>query len=221
MTTNIITQEQLRALLTANDAETRAEVWLEPLNQCMQAGSITTARRQAAFLAQILLESGQLKHLEEDLVYKHPAQLCAVWPKRFASEVAAIPFCNNEQALANLVYANRMGNGDAASGDGWKYRGRGLIQLTGRDNYARFSSATGFDALNNPDFLQHPVGAALSAAWFWQAQGLNELADQALGGKADEQFDLITHRINGGLTAKDERRALWRHAKQVLGVDVA
>lgn len=223
---NIITEQQLYDILAAAPVDERPGVWTDALNTAMHACAIDSSVRQAAFLAQVLLESGELRHVEEVLSYSGP-RLRQVWPRRFANDAAAAPFVHNPEKLANAVYANRMGNGDEASGDGWRFRGRGLIQLTGRANYASFASfasfasATGMDALAQPDLLLKPAGAALSAAWFWQSRGLNEVADQTLGKDGDAWFVKITIRINGATTGLPQRRAAWMRARRVLGLGVA
>ena len=119
-------------------------------------------------------------------------------------------FAGNAEKIANKVYAGRMGNGDEESGDGWKYHGRGLIQLTGKDNYANCGSSLSVDLLSNPDMLLDPKYAALSAGWFWGKKGLNALADS-------QDYDIMTKRINGGLIGLDDRKAKIAKAISVLG----
>ena len=213
-----ITQEQLRAMLTTADADARAALWVGPLNECMRNCSINTPARQAAFLAQILLESSEFHQLTEGLNYSAD-RLRQVWPQRFPNPETAAAHSHNPEKLANNDYANRMGNGAEASGDGWNYRGRGLIQLTGRSNYELFSRAMGIDALANPDQLQEPAGAAMSAGWFWMSKGLNEVADLAVGADADVHFVDLTRRINGGTTGLPQRRAYWQRALKALGAE--
>lgn len=213
---NPLTESQLRSVLGCADADARPGVWRAALNDAMAACEISTAPRQSAFLAQVLHESAELRHLEESLSYS-PQRLRQVWPQRFPSDAVAAQYGHAPEKLANHIYASRMGNGDEASGDGWRYRGRGLIQLTGRDNYAALAGAVKLDALAQPELLLQPAGAALSAAWFWQAHGLNALADQASGANADVVFADITRRVNGGLNGLTERRAYWLRARQALG----
>lgn len=212
-----ITLTQLQQLLTHSGGEAYAAQWVEPLNAAMRACAIDTPRRQAAFLAQVLVESSELRRLDESLNYT-ARRLRTVWPQRFPSEEIAAQYSGKPQALANHIYADRMGNGDEASGDGWRYHGRGLIQVTGRDNYAQFARTSGIDVLAQPDLLLEPAGAARAAAWFWQAKGLNELADQTAGGDGDMHFVNITRRIDGGTLGLDERRAYWQRARRALGV---
>lgn len=214
---NEITQQQLRSIMIAPDADTRAGHWVAALNDCMRAGAITSAARQAAFLAQVMVESSELRRVDEALSYT-AERLRQVWPPRFPSDEVAERYARNPSALANYVYAGRMGNGDEASGDGWRFHGRGLIQLTGRDNYTAFARAMQVDAVANPDLLLEPAGAALSAAWFWQSKGLNELADQLAGAQADQRFEQLTRRINGGTLGLDVRRAYWLRARTALGI---
>lgn len=211
-----ITQEQLSNLLRTPDHENRAASWVEPVNAAMRVAGITTPRRQAAFLAQVMVESAELRNLEENLSYS-AERLRQVWPARFPDSAAASAYGHSPEKLANKIYANRMGNGDEASGDGWKYRARGLITLTGRDNYASFSTAMQIDALNHPDLLREPAGAALAATWFWQSHGLNELADRLEGPDRDAVFMDICRRVSGNITALSERRACWDRARQLLG----
>ena len=206
-----LTAEQLKTIMPRADAGK----WLDALNAAMDERQINTPQRMAAFLAQIAHESGELTNLEEKLSYS-AMRMCQVWPKRFPTQEAAAPYARNPQKLASRVYAGRLGNGDEASGDGWRYRGRGLIQLTGKSNYASCAKALGLDLVGNPDFLLDPKGAARSAAWFWQSHGLNELADHQLGEDDTEDFTEITKRINGGTIGLEERIDYWQHGLQVL-----
>lgn len=215
-----ITQQDLQRLMTAQGADARAAQWLDALNQAARACAIAGPLRRAAFLAQVMVESSELRHVDEALGYS-PQRLRAVWPQRFPTDEIAQRYAHNPAALANKVYAGRMGNGDEASGDGWRYHGRGLIQLTGRDNYAAFARAMGVDALARPELLLEPAGAALSAAWFWQSKGLNELADGTDGPDADKLFETITRRINGGTLGLDERRRYWRLARAAQQSDAS
>lgn len=170
---------------------------------------INTPDRQASFLAQIGHESANLTRLSENLVYRTPARVMAVWPSRFPTLASTAPYIGNAPALANKVYANRMGNGDEASGDGWKYRGRGLIMITGRDNYDKCGAACGYDLVKNPMFLDSPALACLSAGWFWSSRGLNEIADT-------RDQERVTRRVNGGTHGLAERIAMYELAKRVL-----
>jgi putative chitinase len=212
-----LTPQQLALMLTGHDAALRAGHWIAALNAAMRAAAIDTPARQAAFLAQVLVESDELRRREEALGYS-ARRLRQVWPHYFPSDDVAARYSHRPAALANHVYGGRMGNRDEASGDGWRYRGRGLIQLTGRDNYARFAHASGVDALANPDLLLLPDGAARSAAWFWQSKGLSTLADRDAGAEGEAGFARIGHIVNGGETGREQRRLRWKWARQVLGL---
>ena len=183
--------------------------WLEPLNAAFAKYDISTPARQASFIGQCSHESGNFRILEENLHYSATA-LMRVWPSRFPNLEVANQFAGNAEKIANKVYAGRMGNGDEESGDGWKYHGRGLIQLTGKDNYANCGSSLSVDLLGNPDMLLDPKYAALSAGWFWGKKGLNSLADS-------QDYDTMTKRINGGLLGLDDRKAKIAKAISVLG----
>lgn len=214
-----ITSDQLALLLTGHDTAQRARFWRAALAAAMGASAIDTPARQAAFLAQLLVESDELRRKEEALHYS-PRRLRQVWPHEFPSDAAAAPYGYRPQALANRVYGARLGNRGVASGDGWRYRGRGLIQLTGRDNYASFARTTGLDVLADPDLLLLPHGAARSAAWFWQSRGLNALADHDAGHEGEAAFERISKLVNGGDIGLAQRKARWRRARHVLGLPV-
>ena len=186
----------------------RAAKWLEPLTDAMAQYHIDTPARQAAFLAQIAHESARLGTLEENLNYRAEA-LVKVFPRHFPTLKAAALYARQPVKIANKVYANRMGNGDEASGDGAKYHGRGLIQLTGKDNYRGASQAVGVDLVADPDKATLPRIAAFVAAWFWARNSLNALADAG-------DFTGITRRINGGTTGIQDRLALFQGAKEAL-----
>lgn len=190
-------------------------VWADSLNAALPMFGIDTPDRIASFLAQTGYESSQYNRLEENLRFTTAARLMKVWPKRFPNEASAAPFLNNAQKLADFVYANRMGNGDANSDDGFRFRGRGVIQLTGRSNYTAAGKALGADLVGQPDLLKRPDFACLSAAWFWQSHGLNELADDRTDDSDLEDFTEITRHINGGTTGIKERFTLY---KQVIAV---
>jgi len=183
--------------------------WLEPLNAAFAKYDISTPARQASFIGQCSHESGNFRILEENLHYSATA-LMRVWPSRFPNLEVANQFAGNAEKIANKVYAGRMGNGDEESGDGWKYHGRGLIQLTGKDNYANCGSSLSVDLLGNPDMLLDPKYAALSAGWFWGKKGLNSLADS-------QDYDTMTKRINGGIIGLSDRKEKITKALQVLG----
>ena len=195
-----------------------AETWLAPLSASMRRFDIQSGPRAAAFLAQVIYESDGLTPLSENLHYS-ARRLVAVWPTHFYLPPDVSPgrndaseFVNRPEALANLIYANRMGNGPPESGDGWRYRGRGLIQLTGRSNYSRATHSLGIDLINDPDLLFLETHAATLAGWYWSMTNCNTLAD--LG--SESSFEAITIAINGQLTGIDERRDIWSHAKVLL-----
>jgi|SRR5262249_6507477 len=191
--------------------------WVAPLNGAMARFDISDARRAAAFLAQIAHESNGLRSLTENLNYS-VAGLMNTWPKRFPTLAVAQQYAGNPGKIANHVYALRLGNGDEDSGDGWRYRGRGLIQLTGRGNYRAAGSALSLPLEDDPDQLAQPQAAALSAAWFWKSHGLNELADDTNPANDDEDFETISIKINGGRAGLDSRKAYWAKAKSALGI---
>ena len=200
----MITIVQLAALAPDSDAEVLAP----ELSAAAGEFGIDTARRLAHWLGQLYVESGGFTRFVENLNYS-AERLCAVWPARFATPAAAAIYAHNPQALAGKVYGNRLGN--SQPGDGWAFRGRGLIQITGRDNYARFGQRLGLDLIGHPDLAAEPPAAARIAAAFWSVHGLNALAD------ADD-IEAITRAINGGLTGLDARKAAVAKAKTILGV---
>ena len=184
------------------------EKWLDGLNKCFDKYSINTPERQACFLAQVMHESGGFKFLSENLNYSANA-LMRTWSSRFPDIDTAEKYANNPEKIANKVYAGRMGN--IEEGDGWKYRGRGLIQLTGRENYANFGLNAGVDVLSNPDLLATPEYATLSAGWYWNKRNLNDLAD-----KNPMDIEGITKKINGGLNGIEDRKARTQKVLAVL-----
>ena len=181
--------------------------WEIPLNQVFVKYDIGTPKRQAAFIGQCAVESANFTRLQENLNYS-AQRLTQVWFSRFPNVSMAEPYAHNPEKLANFVYAGRMGN--LQDGDGWQFHGRGLIQLTGRENYANCGSGIGVDIIDNPDLLLTPKYAALSAGWFWNKKGLNALADT-------QEYGTMTRRINGGLTGLEERIAKITKTLQVLG----
>lgn len=187
-----------------------AVTYAAPLTAAMTEFGIDTPRRQAMFLAQVGHESGGLARVVENLNYSAEG-LMRTWPLRFRTMEAAESFARNPERIANYVYASRLGNGDASTGDGWRFRGRGLIQVTGRSNYAAAGQALGLDLIAAPDLLMMPIPAARSAGWFWAVRDLNGPADA--GDLAE-----TTRRINGGLNGLDDRRARYVRACQAMGV---
>ena len=182
------------------------------LDKAMLECGIDTAARARAFLAQVGHESSQLNRVEENLNYSAQA-LRKVFPKYFPTQQEAVMYAYHPERIANRVYADRMGNGSEESGDGWTFRGRGLIQITGRDNYASMSSLMGKDLTIWPDALLLPLDACRSAALWWKANGLNALADKLSGSGERKTFETITKRVNGGLNGIDDRWEIYQRAK--------
>jgi putative chitinase len=190
--------------------------WAQVLDAAAQQFEITTKARLSSFLAQTSFESGQFNYLIENLNYTSSSRLMRVWPKRFPSEESALPYVSNESKLANFVYANRLGNGDAVSGDGFMFRGRGIIQITGRSNYSAVGQALNLNLIDHPELLLEPRYAAMSAGWFWSTRGLNALADDETPANDLEDFAEITRRINGGTVGLKERLAVLNQVETSL-----
>jgi len=196
----MITPEKLHALSIGSE-------WLEPLEATFKRFGIDDVRKQAAFIGQCSHECNHFKVLEENLNYR-AATLERLFGHKFKPE--EIPqYANQPQRIANRIYANRMGNRDEASGDGWLYHGRGCIQLTGHDNYWHFGQAVGQDFVKNPAPVAHPMYAAMSAGWFWATHGCNPLAEA-------ENWVGLTKHINGGTIGLEERIKLMQQALQIL-----
>lgn len=177
------------------------ETYSSHLDNAMTKAGILTKNQKCMFLAQVLHESAMLSTAIENLNYSE-LNLVKVFKKYFDRNTAK-KYARQPQKIANRVYANRMGNGDEMSGDGWKYRGRGLIQLTGKENYINCGKDLGVDLIKNPDYLTNPVGAAMSAGWFWRKNKLNFSA---------EKGDIITNTkiINGGSNGLNHRINLYQ-----------
>jgi len=171
----------------------------EPLNATFERFGINTPRQQAAFLGQCGHECGNFKVFEENLNYRAET-LMKLWPKRFPTLEFAKQYERNPKKIANSVYSNRMGNRDEASGDGYRFRGRGAIQLTGYSSYFHAGQALGVDFVSNPDLVATPLYALLTAGWFWSTHNCNNLAEGAnwLG---------LTKKINGGTIGLEDRVA--------------
>jgi len=197
-------------MLTAEQlAQLRIDpVWVDALNGAFDQFNINTPQRQASFIGQCGHECNNFKVLEENLNYKAEA-LMRLWRGRFPTIEVANQYAKNPQKIANKVYASRMGNRDEASGDGYRFRGRGCIQLTGHANYYHAGQACGVDFVLHPDLVATPQYAALTAGWFWATHGLNAYADAA-------DYLTMTKRINGGTIGLDERIAHINHCLQVL-----
>lgn len=175
-----------------------ADKWVNALNETCEEFAIDTPFRIAGFLSQTAHESAGFKFVSENLNYS-TASLMRVWPQRFPTVEIAQRYAMNPEKIANRAYADRMGNRDEASGDGWKYRGRGLIQLTGKNNYVAYSMACDNEALQHPNIVVEPKYAAESAGWFWNVNKLNTLADA-------QDVVGMTKRINGGINGLDDRQ---------------
>ncbi|MEP2935165.1 MAG: glycoside hydrolase family 19 protein [Gilvibacter sp.] len=187
-----------------------ASKYIGLFDKVLPAYDINTPLRQAQFLAQITQESGGFKYTIENLNYSANA-LYAVFRKYFPTLAAAQAYARQPEKIANKVYANRLGNGNEASGDGYKYRGRGLIQLTGKDNYASFGSSAKIDAVNNPAQVATPQYALASACWFWKSRNINKYADQ-------DDVVMVTKMINGGTNGLASREQYLEEYKKLLGV---
>jgi predicted chitinase len=197
------TDEGAKALTAAMRSvcpEVNAAVWSPGLISAFDHFDFSNDRRKAAALGQFLVEAGPaLNAIVEDLYYS-PDRTCEVWPALFPSSQAAAPYCGDPRRFADYVYAGVNGNGDVASGDGYRFRGRGLIQLTGRDEYEAFGRAIGKTAEEAADFCETHEGAAWSGCWYLVSNGCLPLADAW-------DIDAITRRVNGpAMEAAGERR---------------
>lgn len=202
-----LTQQQLQEMVHGIPY---AKNWHSALIQLLPDYEINTPKRIAAFIAQCAHESGGFKFLRENLNYKAES-LLKVFPKYFKDMATAQAYAKQPQKIANRVYANRMGNGDEASGDGWRYCGRGLIQLTGKDNYSWFAASIETPVEQVTEYLETFEGAAQSACWFWETNGLNKEADAG-------DIKTMTRKINGGFIGLEDRIKHYNHALHVLGV---
>lgn len=205
-----ITQNQLR---DAAPACKHPELWAPLLTDAMQTYGLAADRGNVVeFLAQCAHESQEFNRLEENLNYS-AQRLMAVWPKRFPTLASAVPYARNPAALANRVYANRMGNRNEASGDGWRTRGRGLIMVTGTDNYVRVGKLIrDLNLLQHPERLSSPEGAAMSAAaWWMDNPRLRALAVDESDDDDEADFVAITRIVNGGAEGL-KARARYRDA---------
>jgi len=183
--------------------------WYEAISSILPEYEINTPQRVAAFLAQCAHESGGFVFLKENLNYK-AASLRKVFPKYFPDDATAAAYANKPERIANRVYANRMGNGDEASGDGWRYCGRGLIQLTGKDNYTFFAASLDIPVEEASEYLQTFEGAVQSACFFWEQNNLNKWADAG-------DILTLTKRINGGTIGLEDRIKHYEHALHIFG----
>ena len=204
-----------------------AEVWLPYFNSIPKNFGIDTPLRMAAFLAQVGHESGGLSLLEENLNYSAEG-LANVWPKRYAKKLQnglyaknsvgrylpstlAIKIARKPVLIASNTYADRMGNGSVESQEGWNYRGRGILQITGKSNYAELTLNTGIDFVSNPNLLKEPAYALISACFFWKNNNLNRFADK-------KDVLSLSKAINGGIIGLEHRKALYEKACKTLQV---
>lgn len=202
-----LTASALQSIFPATP-RTRIEAIVEPLRVTSARFEITTVNRMSSFLAQVGHESGGFVHMVENLNYSAKA-LRSVFRKYFPTDALANAYARQPSKIASRTYGGRMGNGPEATGDGWTYRGRGFIQLTGKDNYTAFANAFGMRLIEAIVYLETSEGAMMSAGWFWDRSKLNALADAG-------KFDTITQRINGGQNGAADRRVKFEKARQVL-----
>ncbi len=205
MSNCILTLDQFRQCVK----NAHAKHWHDALQQLLPDYDINTPLRVAHFIAQTAHESGNYVFVQENLNYK-AASLRKVFGKYFPTDEIAAQYANKPERIANRVYANRMGNGDEASGDGWRYRGRGLIQLTGKDNYTFFAGSLGIPIEEAADYMSTFEGAAQSACFFWEQNNLNRFADA-------NDVKGLTRAINGGYIGLEDRIKHTEHALHVLG----
>lgn len=210
----MVTLSESLLLAIAPGLKGRAAQWLFPLHEAMSGyGILETPSRAGMFLAQVLHESQELSRLVENLNYSAKG-LLKTFPRHFPTQQEADAYAGKPEAIANRVYGNRMGNGAEATGDGWRFRGRGLGHLTGRDNYRACSRGIFMKEailLEHPELLEQPDLAARSFAWFWGTKGLNGVADAG-------DFERVSRIINGGTHGLTERMRYWNLAKAALGV---
>jgi len=199
------TREQLSSVIGNNP---NLDSWYEALSSVLPTYEIDSPQRVSAFIAQCTHESGGFKRLKENLNYKAES-LVRVFPKYFPSLDIAKQYAHDQEKIANRVYGGRMGNGDESSGDGFRYCGRGLIQLTGRNNYTKFAESIGMAVEEVPSLLETFEGAVKSACWFWKTNNLNQYADTG-------DILTMTKRINGGTIGLEDRVKHYNHALEVF-----
>jgi putative chitinase len=200
-----LTQEQLQQIIPKNQY---VSYWYTALQQLLPQYEINTPDRIAAFLAQCAHESGGFVFIKENLNYRWQS-LRKVFPKYFPTDALAQQYEKQPQKIANRVYANRMGNGPEESGDGWRFCGRGLIQVTGRDNYSWFAASLQISPEEASEYMETFEGAAQSACWFWESNNLNQWADK-------KDILTLTKRINGGTIGLEDRKKHYEHCLHVL-----
>lgn len=201
----ILTLSKLERILVGNS---NVDEWYRALTENIYFFEIDTEKRIAAFLAQTSHESMNYTRVIENLNYRWTS-LRSVFPKYFPNDSLAKKYAHDQRAIANRVYANRMGNGPESSGDGWRYRGRGLIQLTGKYNYKKFGDSLGISLSEVPDFLETFDGAVISACWYWENKNLNYYAD-------NDDIKSITKLINGGYIGLEDRIRKYSNILEIL-----
>ena len=202
----LITQDQLSQILPENQY---VDSWADALNTILPNYDITSINRISAFIGETYVESEAYTQLHENLNYR-AASLMREWPSLFPTLAIATQYANSPEAIANRAYANRMGNGNEASGDGWRYCGRGLIQITGRSNYQAFADAMNMSIDDVAPYLLTFAGAVTSACWFWQANDLNYFAD-------NWEIQSLSIRIDGGTNGLAQRIQQCNRVQQILG----
>ncbi len=211
-------------IVAAGVKQATAQKWVDAVAAACQEFNIDTPQRIAGFLSQCAHESGGFERLQENLNYSADG-MAGIWPRRFAvlgpdgkpvkkdgknqPNKFALALHRKPEMIANVVYSSRMGNGPTESGEGWKYRGRGLKQLTGKTNHSNCSKGLGVDLVDNPDLLLEPIYAARSAAWFWATNNCNSFADSG-------DIEGLTRRINGGLIGIEDRKKRYASAMRSL-----
>lgn len=200
----------LGALVAAGVAPTQARLFIEPLTAACARFDINTPTRAASFIGQCMVESDNFTRTDENLFYTRPERILEIFPSRVTSLQGASKLARNPKGLASVVYAEKNGNGDEASGDGWKFHGRGLIQLTGRSNYADAAVGLNRPYVDSPELVALPADACLTAAWYFHCHKLNLLADSW-------QIDAITRAVNGrAMLHADRRRQFSEQALAAL-----
>jgi putative chitinase len=207
----MLTVNQLRQMIPGNQY---VENWHKAMMILLPSYEINTPRRISAFVAQCAHESGNFRFLRENLNYKWES-LRRVFPKYFTDDATAQRYAsmpNKQEAIANRVYASRMGNGPEESGDGWKFAGKGLIQLTGKNNYQNFADSIGTPLEEVPEYLVTFEGALQSACWFWETNNLNKWADEG-------NIERVSRIVNGGTHGMEDRVQRYHAALRILGAN--
>ena len=200
-----LTEQQLQQIIPKNKY---VSYWYSALQQLLPQYEINTTERIAAFLAQCAHESGGFVFIKENLNYRWQS-LRKTFPKYFPTDALAQQYEKQPEKIANRVYANRMGNGPEESGDGWRFCGRGLIQVTGRENYSWFAASLQISPEEASEYMETFEGAAQSACWFWESNNLNQWADKG-------DILTLTKRINGGTIGLEDRKKHYEHCLHVL-----